>query len=66
MVSKDVRTPTTFCDYIFENVYYVHVEKQRLQDIRIEILRQTGERPNFKASDVLKKVVLHFRRVAAW
>ena len=58
--------PTTYCNNIFENVYYVPVEKRRFQDIRIEILRQTGERPNFKASDVPTKVVLHFRRVAAW
>ena len=63
---RTFRHPTTYCNNIFENVYYVPVEKRRFQDIRIVILRQTGERPNFKASDVPSKVVLHFRRVAAW
>ena len=58
--------PTTYCNNIFENVYYVPVEKRRFQDIRIEVLRQTGEWPNLKASDVPRKVVLHCRRVAAW
>ena len=57
---------TTFCNNILENVYYMPVEKRRFQDIRIEILRQTGERPNFKESDVPTKLLLHFRRVAAW
>ena len=42
------------------------VEKRRFQVIRIEILRQRGEPPKLKASDVPTKVVLHFRRVAAW
>ena len=42
------------------------VEKRPFQDIRIEILRQTVEWPNVKASDVPTKVMLHFRRVAAW
>ena len=58
--------PTTYCNNTFENVYYLPLEKRRFQYIRIEILRQTGERPNFKASDVPTKVVLHFKRIAAW
>ena len=58
--------PTTYCNNIFENLYYMPVEKRRFQDIRIEILRQTGEWPNFKASDVPTNVVLHFRHAAAW
>ena len=58
--------PSTYCNNIFENVYYVPVEKRRFQDIRIEILRLSGERVVFKASDVPTKIVLHFRRVSAW
>ena len=58
--------PTTYSNTIFENVYYVPVEKRRFQGIRIEILRQRGEPPKLKASDVSTKVVLYFRRVAAW
>ena len=58
--------PTTSCNNIFENVYYVPVEKRRFQDIRIEIVRQRSEPPKLKASDVPTKVVLYFRRVAEW
>ena len=57
--------PSTYCNNIFQNVYYVPVEKRRFQDIRIEILRLSGERVVFKASDVPTKIVLHFRRVSA-
>ena len=35
--------PTTYCSNIFENLFYVPLEKRRFQDIRIEILRQTGD-----------------------
>ena len=58
--------PKTSCNNIFENVYYMPFEKRRFQDIRIEILRLTGVRVVFKASDVPTKIVLHFRRVSAW
>ena len=37
--------PSTYRNNVFEKVYYMHVEKQRFQDIHIEILRQTGGRP---------------------
>ena len=56
---------STFCHNIFENVYYMPVEKRRFQDLCIEILRQICERTKFKASDVPTKIVLHFRRVSA-
>ena len=58
--------PTTYCNDVYEYVYYVPVEKRRFQDIRIDILRQRGEPPKLKPSNVPTKVVLHFRRVAAW
>ena len=58
--------PTTYCNVIFENVYDMPVEKRRFQDIRIEILRLSGERVAFTDSSVLTKIVLHFRRVSAW
>ena len=58
--------PSTYCNNIFENVYYKPVEKRRFQDIRIEILRLTGKWVIFKDSDVPIKIVLHFRRVSTW
>ena len=64
--SRTFVLPSTYCNNIFENLYYVPVEKRCFQDIRIQILRQRGKPPKIKASDVPTKVVLHFRRVAAW
>ena len=57
---------STLCSNIFENVYYMPVNKRRFQDIRIEILRQTGELAKFKNGDVRTKIVLHFRCVSTW
>jgi len=50
-------------EYLYDNVYYVPVEKTMFRDIRIEILNLTGERVAFKDSKTPLKVVLHFRRV---
>jgi len=50
-------------EYLFDNVYYVPVEKKMFRDIRIEILNLTGERVAFKDSKTPLKVVLHFRQV---
>jgi hypothetical protein len=50
-------------EYLFENVYYVHVEKRTFRDIRIEILNLSGERIAFRDSKTPLKAVLHFRRV---
>ena len=58
--------PSTYCNHIIDNVYYVPVEKRHFQDIRIEILTLTGERISFKNSKAPTKNVLHFRRVSAW
>jgi hypothetical protein len=56
-------TPTQQCHHVFENVYYVPVEKQLFQDIRIELLNIEGKRFNVKDNRTPVKVVLHFRRV---
>ena len=52
-----------YAEYIYNNVYYVPVEKRMFRDIRIEILNQTGEKVAFEDSKTTLKVVLHFRRV---
>ena len=49
--------------YLFQNVYYVPLEKKTFRDIRIEILNQSGELIPFNDSAIPLKVVLHFRRV---
>jgi hypothetical protein len=56
-------TPTQHCHHVFENVYYVPVEKRRFQDIRIELLNLEGKQVNFKDSRTPVKMVLHFCRV---
>ena len=57
--------PSTYCNHLFENAYYMPVEKRHFQDTRIEILRLSDERVAFTASSVPTKIVLHFRRVSA-
>jgi hypothetical protein len=41
---KTFIAPTHHCQHVFETVYYVPVEKRRLQDIRIELLNLEGKR----------------------
>jgi len=56
--------PTDYdSEYLFENVYYVPVEKRAFRDIRIEILNLSGEKILFRDRQTPLKVVLHFRRV---
>jgi len=50
-------------EYIFENFYYLPVEKRMFRDIRIEILNLSGERVAFKDSKTTLKMALHFRRL---
>jgi len=49
--------------HLFQNIYYLPVEKSEFQDIRIEIKRLDGEPPEFEASDALVKILLHFRLI---
>jgi len=56
--------PTDYdSEYLFQNVYYVPLEKKTFRDMRIEILNQGGELIPFSDSQIPLKVVLHFRRV---
>jgi len=48
--------------HVYQNIYYIPVEKSEFQDIRIEIKKLDGEPPEFQKTDVPVKVVLHFRR----
>ena len=50
-------------DYLYDNVYYVSVEKRMFRDIRIEILNLACARVSFIDGQTPLKVVLHFRRV---
>lgn len=49
-------------EYLFDNVYYVPVEKRSFHNIRIELLNLFGNRITFKDSVTPLKAVLHFRR----
>jgi len=56
--------PTDYVsEYLFQNVYYVPVEKRTFRDTRIEILSLSGDRVPFRDSQTPLKVVLNFRRV---
>ena len=56
--------PDYYAQHIFENVYYMPVEKRTFKNIRIEILQMTGKPVPFKSSKTPSMVVLHFRRVS--
>jgi hypothetical protein len=58
--------PTTYCNYVYDNVYYNPVEKRRFRDIQIQILRLNGTPVVFTAGNIPVKIVLHFRRVSLW
>jgi hypothetical protein len=58
--------PTTYCNHVFNRVYYMPVEKRQFQDIEIRILRLDGKPAGFTASDVTTKIVLHFRCASLW
>jgi len=49
-------------EYLFQNVYYVPLEKKMFRDIRIKILNQSGDLIPFNDSAIPLKAV-HFRRV---
>ena len=55
--------PTQSRNHVFQNVYYLPVEKTLFQDRRIELRAADGEAATFEDSIIPKKVVLHFRRV---
>ena len=58
--------PYTQCHHVFNEIFYVPVEKQRFQEIRIEFLTLEGKRITFKDSKTPIKVVLHFRKNYQW
>jgi len=56
--------PSFSGQHVFDNVYYLPVEKRIFNSIRIEIYQLTDKPVEFKSSTPLSKVVLHFRRVS--
>ena len=51
---------TQLGNHIFQNIYYLPVEKTHFQDIRIELREAKGEPAAFDASIIPTKVVLHY------
>jgi hypothetical protein len=54
--------PSLTGQHEFENVYYLPVERWRINNIRIEILTPEGSKVVFKSGETPSKLVLHFRR----
>lgn len=54
--------PTKQCNYEFDRIYYLPVEKMSFSNVRIEILQLSGQRVPFKDSRTPSQLVLHFRR----
>jgi hypothetical protein len=55
--------PSKFCEHLFQNIYYLPVEKSVFQEIHIEMRKLDGNLVDYKDSNVPIKIVLHFRRV---
>ena len=58
--------PSFSDQHMFDNVYYMPVDKLTFKSIRIEILQLTGKSVEFKSITMPSKVFLHFRRVWIW
>jgi len=56
--------PSISAQQVFDNVYYMPVEKRTFKNIRIEILQLKGRPVPFKSSKTPSMVVLHFRRAS--
>jgi hypothetical protein len=54
---------TKYCNYAFQNIYYVPVEKRTFRDIRILITILMEKNITFESGEMPVKLVLHFRRV---
>jgi hypothetical protein len=57
---------STFSNHVLQNVYYIPVEKQRFQNIRIVIADLVGDRIPYNENKAPVGVVLHIRRVFEW
>ena len=51
---------TAFCNQVFENAYYVPIERQKFRDIRIKMANASGNLMAFKDSRTPAYVVLYF------
>jgi hypothetical protein len=60
---RSVIHPDQHCEFTFDQVFYLRVEKKTFKNIRIEILKLDGTLFNYKISENPVKLVLHFRRV---
>jgi len=60
---RTIICPTQLGNHLFQNIYYLPVEKKLFQDIRIELREADGEPAAFEDSIIPTKVVLHFGRV---
>ena len=60
---RTIICPTQLGNHMFQNIYYLPVEKNLFQDLRIELREASGEPAALEASIIPTRVVLHFRRV---
>ena len=60
---RTIICPTQLGNHMFQNIYYLPIEKKLFQDIRIELRETNGEPAVLEASIIPTKVLLYFRRV---
>ena len=60
---RNIICPTQLGNHLFQNVYYLPVEKALFQDIHVELRVLDGEHAEFENSGIPTNIVLHFRRI---
>jgi len=60
---RTIICPTQLGNHLFQNAYYLPVEKTLFQDVRIELRVLDGEHTTCESSVIPTKVVLHFKRI---
>jgi len=58
--------PSLSGQHVFDNVYYLPVEKRTIKSIRIEILQLTSKPVEFKSSTTPSKGFFTFSAVSTW
>jgi len=60
---RTIICPTQSGNHLFDNIYYLPVEKKLFQDIRIELREASGAPAALEAGIIRTNEVLYFRRV---
>jgi len=63
---RTITNPSQYCNYSFQNIHYVPVEKRLIRHIHIQIKTADGKTAAFPVGRSPSVIVLQFRRVPTW